>query len=158
MARTSVKKTENAEMKKPIATTKSEEVNVETIDVTEPIENNIDTGLTSAQVQKRIEAGQVNNYVAKKGKSIGRIFFDNIFTFFNMLYLVITVMLVLAHSWTDMFYLLVVIPNLIIGIYQEIKAIANEITTKPIILNNKFSVFNISDLGFSYFLACLVSF
>ena len=122
MARTSVKKTENAEMKKPIATTKSEEVNVETIDVTEPIENNIDTGLTSAQVQKRIEAGQVNNYVAKKGKSIGRIFFDNIFTFFNMLYLVITVMLVLAHSWTDMFYLLVVIPNLIIGIYQEIKA------------------------------------
>lgn len=118
MARKSTKKTE--EIKENI--NKTEEVDIQMVDVTEPEVSDIVNGLSSAQVQKRKEAGQVNNYVAKKGKSIARIFVDNIFTFFNMLYLAITIMLCLAHSWTDMFYLLIVIPNLAIGIFQEIKA------------------------------------
>ena len=119
MARKSVKTTEDI---KKNANVQTEEVELKVDDVTEPKENNILSGLSANEVQKRIDAGQVNNYVAKKGKSIPRIFVDNIFTFFNMLYLAITVLLCLAHAWTDMFYLFIVIPNLAIGIYQEIKA------------------------------------
>ena len=39
-----------------------------------------------------------------------------------MLYLVITILLCYAHSFKNLTYLAVVIPNLVIGIYQEIKA------------------------------------
>ena len=108
--------------KKKLINNKTEEVDIQMTDVTEPEVSDIENGLSSSEVQKRIDAGQVNNYVAKKGKSIPRIIVDNVFTFFNMLYLGITVMLALAHSWSDMFYLFIVIPNLVIGIYQEIKA------------------------------------
>ena len=118
MARKSVKTTEEIKTN----TNKSEEVEIKMTDVTEPENDMTKTGLSAAEVQKRIEAGQVNNYVAKKGKSIPRIIVDNVFTFFNMLYLAITVMLCIAHAWTDMFYLAIVIPNLGIGIFQEIKA------------------------------------
>ena len=117
MARKSTKVVEEITIEEKEITSVKEEkqvVNEEICDIV--------NGLNDEQVQKRVDAGQVNNYVAKKGKSIARIFVDNIFTFFNMLYLAITVMLSLAHSFSDMFYLLIVIPNLAIGIYQEIKA------------------------------------
>ena len=121
MPRKSVNTTEEIK-KTSLIKPKIEEADISMLDVTEQKKDTVMTGLTDAEVQKRIEAGQVNNYVAKKGKSIARICVDNIFTFFNMLYLAITIMLCLAHSWTDMFYLLIVIPNLGIGIFQEIKA------------------------------------
>ena len=47
---------------------------------------------------------------------------SEIFTFFNLLYLIITVLLVIAQSWNNLTYLLVIIPNTVIGIVQEIKA------------------------------------
>ena len=117
-----VKKSTETIEKKKVVNNKTEEVDIQMIDVTEPEDNDLLNGLSTSEVNKRIEAGQVNNYVAKKGKSIPRIIVDNVFTFFNMLYLGITIMLCIAHSWSDMFYLFIVIPNLAIGIYQEIKA------------------------------------
>ena len=116
------KSTDSIEKKKPV-NNKTEEVQIQMVDVTEPDVSDIVNGLSNSEVQKRIEAGQVNNYVAKKGKSIPRIIVDNVFTFFNMLYLVVTIMLIIAHAKIQsFFYLVIVIPNLVIGIYQEIKA------------------------------------
>lgn len=79
-------------------------------------------GLDDEKVQDRNERGLVNVVSSTHGKSIGKIFADNIFTFFNMLYLVVTVLLIYARSWKNLSFLIVIIPNTIIGIIQEIKS------------------------------------
>lgn len=82
----------------------------------------INVGLTSDLVEKRKLQHLENKTNAKHGKTIGRIIFDNVFTFFNLLYLAITILLCVAQSWSNLTYLPVIIPNLIISIVQEIKA------------------------------------
>ena len=51
-----------------------------------------------------------------------QIFLGNIFTFFNMLYLVIAVILMAYGQWTQITFLLVAIVNTGIAIFQEIKS------------------------------------
>ena len=82
----------------------------------------IEEGLTKAQVNQRIHEGNVNVNDDKSGKTILQILFSNIFTFFNMLYLVITVLLCYAQSFKNLTFLVVVVANTLIGIIQEIKA------------------------------------
>ena len=45
-------------------------------------------GLSSEEVEKRIEKGQVNEDNSVKTKSYGRIICDNLFTLFNLLNLI----------------------------------------------------------------------
>ena len=82
----------------------------------------IEEGLTKAQVNQRIHEGNVNVNDDKSGKTILQILFSNIFTFFNMLYLVITILLCYAQSFKNLTFLVVVVANTLIGIIQEIKA------------------------------------
>jgi len=82
----------------------------------------IEQGLNEEQVKQRNEEGNVNITNEKVGKSIFQIIMSNTFTFFNMLYLVITILLCYAQSYKNLTYLAVVIPNTLIGIIQEIKA------------------------------------
>ena len=86
------------------------------------LNTNVLEGLTSEQIAIRIKQRQLNVVEGNRGKSVGRIIADNLFTFFNMLYFVITILLCLAQSWHNLTYLPVIIPNIIIGIMQEIKA------------------------------------
>lgn len=81
-----------------------------------------DKGLTAAQVESRKSEGYVNEMPRKKGKSVLQIFLGNIFTFFNMLYLVIAVILMAYGQWTQITFLLVAIVNTGIAIFQEIKS------------------------------------
>ncbi|MEG1499523.1 MAG: cation-transporting P-type ATPase, partial [Clostridia bacterium] len=46
-------------------------------------------GLSSAEVEERRKNKLVNNLKQKNSKSYGKIFFENIFTFFNMIWLII---------------------------------------------------------------------
>ncbi|HBP25533.1 MAG TPA: hypothetical protein DD618_01075 [Acholeplasmatales bacterium] len=91
-----------------------------------PIERYLNTsileGLTNEIVEKRKADGLIN--VAKKtqGKSILGIILSNIFTYFNIVYLIITIVFAVLQSWDNMWFLMTIIPNLIIGIVQEIKA------------------------------------
>lgn len=48
--------------------------------------------------------------------------FSNIFTFFNIVTITIAVWLMTVQAWTDLVFLVIVTANVIIGIYQEIKA------------------------------------
>ena len=57
--------------------------------------------MTSEQVESRKEDGYVNELSRKQGKSVLQIFLGNIFTFFNMLYLVIAVILMVYAQWTQ---------------------------------------------------------
>jgi cation-transporting ATPase E len=82
----------------------------------------INQGLSSEVVELR-QAHGYNNYVdSNRGKTVGKILRDNLLTFFNLLYFAITFLLCFAQSWNNLTFLPVIIPNIIIGIVQEIKA------------------------------------
>lgn len=82
----------------------------------------IQTGLTKQQVESRKVAGLVNKTKQSSGKSYFRIFFDNICTFFNLIWAVVFVALVLVGAYNDLAFIIVILANTTIAIIQEIKA------------------------------------
>lgn len=82
----------------------------------------IPEGLTSSEVAELKAQGKVNTTNEKVGKSYGRIIRDNLFTFFNMVWAVVSILLVICNSYSNMTFLMVIIPNLLISIIQEMKA------------------------------------
>ncbi len=88
----------------------------------ERFETSAEIGLTEEQVSLRKEQGFVNVDTSKKGKSIAGIIFSDIFTFFNVIYIVIAVILCVYGLWTQCTFLPVVIANTAIAIVQEIKS------------------------------------
>ena len=80
-------------------------------------------GLTAAQAEERRAKGWANGQVVSAGKTEWDIVAQNLFTFFNLVFVVMAVLLVLAgSSIKNMTFMVVVICNLAIGIYQEIRA------------------------------------
>ena len=79
-------------------------------------------GLSQEQVDARIAANLTNKTKVKSTKSYGAIFFKNIFTFFNMLWLIIAVALLCVGSYSDLIFILVIVANTAIAIIQEIRA------------------------------------
>ena len=81
------------------------------------------SGLSSDEVLAEKAAGHVNIVKEKVGKSYGKIIADNLFRIFNLMYLVVTVVLIFAQTEvTNFTYLLIVVPNILIAIIQEIRA------------------------------------
>ncbi|MBD5558821.1 MAG: cation-translocating P-type ATPase [Clostridia bacterium] len=78
------------------------------------------TGLTGAQVRERQEAGQTNAFRTVQTKSYWRIIRDNLFTFFNILNVILAVLVCLTGQYKDAAFMLLIIANLAIGISQEI--------------------------------------
>ena len=89
---------------------------------TERFNATIDCGLSSAQVEQRKEEKLVNNTKQRTSKSYIRIFVDNIFTFFNLIWIAIFVALLWVKSYTNLFFIFVVITNTAIAIIQEIRS------------------------------------
>lgn len=79
-------------------------------------------GLTSSQVQERKEQGLTNEKRKTYAKTLPQIIFHNVFTFFNILLLVIGIALLSVGSWSNCFFLGIATLNTAIGIYQENKA------------------------------------
>ena len=79
-------------------------------------------GLDAAEVLRRQQQGQDNRQTAEAGKSVARIFADNLFTLFNLLNLALALCLALVGSWRNMLFCGVVISNLLIGTVQELRA------------------------------------
>lgn len=79
-------------------------------------------GLTDSQVQERIEKGLTNEADISTGKTTKEIILTNIFTYFNLIFLVITVLLCLVGSFRNLTFLPIVVGNTLIGIVQEIRA------------------------------------
>lgn len=91
----------------------------------EPIERtetNIETGLSREEVIYRIDNGYVNEHTRGSSKSIKRIILTNIFTFFNILMAFIAGWLLSVGAIKDLFFLVIVTANVVIGIVQEIRA------------------------------------
>ncbi len=79
-------------------------------------------GLSSDEVKAQIKAGNVNISKEKAGKSYAEIIFDNIFTFFNFVWALVSVVLIAIKSYTNLTFLFIIIPNVVIAIIQEIRA------------------------------------
>ncbi len=79
-------------------------------------------GLSKELVETRTIDGLVNENNTKTGKSIPKIIFTNLFTFFNILIFAIAGCLIAVGAYTDLVFLLIVTCNIIIGIIQEIRA------------------------------------
>lgn len=79
-------------------------------------------GLTKAEVEQRVKAGKVNKAVDDQFKSTAQIIKENVFTYFNLIFLVLAILLVLVGAFKDLTFLPVIILNTIIGIVQEIRA------------------------------------
>ena len=80
------------------------------------------SGLTSAEVEERVKSGKVNAVNTVKTKSIGRIFYDNICTVFNLINVILCIILLLIGSYKNMLFIMVVVFNTVIGIVQEIRS------------------------------------
>lgn len=80
------------------------------------------TGLTSAEVEKRKSEGKVNISANLKTKSVKRILYDNIVTLFNLINVVLFVALLLVGSYKNMLFIGVVLANIVIGVFQEVRS------------------------------------
>ncbi len=79
-------------------------------------------GLTKEIVEERIIDGFANKSGESKTKSVPKIIFTNIVTFFNILMFLIAGALIFVGAYTDLIFLAIVTANILIGIIQEIKA------------------------------------
>ena len=82
----------------------------------------VKVGLTSEQVDARIKAKQTNKVKKVVGKSYLQIFVTNICTFFNLLGFIIFLLMALCGSWSNMMFVVVILANTVVGIFQEIRS------------------------------------
>lgn len=82
----------------------------------------VSDGLTAEQVELRVKAKQTNKTKKVVGKSYLQIFVTNIFTFFNLLGFIIFVLMALCGSWSNMMFVVVILANTVVGIFQEIRS------------------------------------
>lgn len=79
-------------------------------------------GLTSEEVRERIEKGQTNHTDISTQKTVGQIIKSNVLTYFNLIFLILTVLLCIVGSFRNLTFLPVIIGNTVIGIFQELRA------------------------------------
>ena len=80
-------------------------------------------GLTSAQVAERKTAGWINKAADSASRTEKEIILENCLTFFNLVFVVLAVVLLLGgSSFANMSFLVVMICNTVIGSVQEIRA------------------------------------
>ena len=79
-------------------------------------------GLTSQQVQEHRLHGWVNRSVEPPSKTTKEIIHENVFTYFNLIFAILAILLILVGSFRDLTFLPVIIANTLIGIVQEVRA------------------------------------
>lgn len=111
------------------------------------------TGLTSQQVQEHRLHGWTNKAVDPPSKTTKEIIHDNIFTYFNLIFIVLAVLLCIVGSFRDLTFLPVIIANTLIGIIQEVRAkqVLDNLTmlnapNASVVRNGKTSVVNAEEL------------
>lgn len=79
-------------------------------------------GLSSYQVEKRIQDHLVNRTKIKISGTYLRIIYKNVFTFFNILLIAIGIVLIIFNLWSSTIFLVILVLNLGIGLFQDIRA------------------------------------
>lgn len=81
-----------------------------------------DGGLTDEEAAQRARDGRANAIDTDQGKSVKKILFDNIFTFFNFLNFALALCLLLVGSYRNMLFITIIVFNILIGTVQEYRA------------------------------------
>ncbi|MFN2938002.1 cation-translocating P-type ATPase [Lachnospiraceae bacterium YH-ros2226] len=79
-------------------------------------------GLTSREAAEEIRKGNQNIQSDKTQKTVGDIIRENVLTYFNLIFLILTILLIVSGNFRGLTFLPVIIANTLIGIAQEIYA------------------------------------
>ncbi len=79
-------------------------------------------GLTNEQVQERINNKLINKTERTVSKTYLQIIVDNVVNFFNILLFTIAILMIIAKKYDSLFFLAILIPNIGIGLYEDIHA------------------------------------
>ena len=79
-------------------------------------------GLTDEQAETRMREGLGNVMEEDQGKTLKKILFDNVFTFFNFLNFGLAACLLLVGSYRNMLFITIILANILIGTVQEYRA------------------------------------
>ena len=79
-------------------------------------------GLTASEVKARTEAGLSNIQVDTQTRTVKEIVKGKVFTYFNLIFVVLGVLLILVGSFKDLTFLLIAAANTGVGIFQEIRS------------------------------------
>ena len=96
------------------------------------------TGLSAAQVKERFACHADNYKVESSTMSVSDIVKSNVFTYFNLVFAIIAVLLSIVGAWRDMLFLPIIVANTCIGIIQEVHS--KKVLDKLSILNAPQSV------------------
>ena len=86
------------------------------------LEASAERGLTHEQAKQRLENGYGNTKPDSAEKTVGQIFRDNIFTYLNLVLIVLALCVVLVGAYRDLTFLPIVFINTAIGIIQELRS------------------------------------
>ncbi|MBP3762246.1 MAG: HAD-IC family P-type ATPase, partial [Ruminococcus sp.] len=81
-----------------------------------------DYGLTTAQAEERIAQGLGNTPPDPPSKTVTEIVKDNVFTYFNFIFAVLAVLIIITGSYRDLTFMPIIIANALIGIIQEMRS------------------------------------
>lgn len=116
------KKRGERRVKRSIDETQTMEITLEKRIATTRYRPDHQTGLTAQQVQEHRMHGWTNQPVDPPSKTTKEIIQENVFTYFNLIFLVLAVLLCLVGSFRDLTFLPVIVLNTLIGIIQETRA------------------------------------
>ena len=81
------------------------------------------TGLTSEQVNQRIESGLINKTKKEVSKSYFRIIYENVFNFFNILLFGVAIFMIIGRvDILNFSFIFILFINIGVGLYQDIRA------------------------------------
>ncbi len=87
------------------------------------VQADINQGLTSEEVKQRVQLKKTNKVKKVVGKSYLSIFVGNLCTFFNLLGFIVFIISLIAHSGlANMTFIVIIVANTAIGIFQEIRS------------------------------------
>ena len=79
-------------------------------------------GLSNAQASELLANGYGNEEVASNAKTTKQIVRENTLTFFNLVFVVLAVLLIIVGNFRDMFFLVIAAFNSLIGIVQQLRS------------------------------------
>ena len=79
-------------------------------------------GLKDSEVKQRIASGLTNKLNMGTDKTTMEIVLSNVCTYFNLIFLIISIVLIMVGSFRNLTFLPVIIGNTLIGIVQELRA------------------------------------
>jgi len=79
-------------------------------------------GLTAEDVKHRRLKGQDNYEISPPTKTVKQIILSNTLTYFNLVFTVLAIGVIIAGSWKNLTFMGVIVANTLIGIIQELKS------------------------------------